>query len=91
MQGETNLKEIYSQRQQELELETVKYEIKLEEKREDHDKWSMGNTLATPMKLSKFIDGHELNWWDSEPLQTLRDPQTVRGSLAHKEKVVLNS
>ena len=61
VKGETNLKEIYDRCQCELELETVKYASKLEQRRDDQDKLSMGNTLLTPMKFRRFVDGQELH------------------------------
>ena len=50
---------------------------------DDND--SLGGTLVSPIRQKKSVNGLELKWWDSEPFQTLRDPQTIRGSLKHKE------
>ena len=69
-----------------METEAFRFERQLELAQEEHDADSMGGTLITPISGMGFGENHERKQsWQSQPLKTLRDPETVRGSMIHLE------
>ena len=86
------LKEIYAQLEIKMETEAFRYENLLEQAQQEEDADSMGGTLVTPINGKVLSEAREANEaherkvsWYSQPLKTLRDPETVRGSMVHLE------
>lgn len=69
-----------------METEAFRFERQLELAQEEHDADSMGGTLITPINGMGFAENHERKQsWASQPLKTLRGPETVRGTMVHLE------